>query len=259
MVVPAPPGELLQIAYLKERLANLTPGTFQEIGPGKGTISRVLLGLGWKGSAYELGKESAQELRSRFAAEISKGQFSVICGDWLTAPIVPADLLISCMVMEHLDHRREAEFMRRALNTLSSGGRMIGLVPGSPKHWGIEDDIAGHQRRYTRDAIKELMVKTGWKADHIKGLTFPLSNLLLPISNRLVKNAEQQLLQYSPSERTVRSGHRSVLGKTRFPQIFGLLLNPVAILPFHWIQKLFGDAEGALVLYFEATPKEGYK
>jgi hypothetical protein len=44
-----PPGTLLQLMYLRERLEKLEPGRFIEIGPGSGEISKLLLDLGWGG------------------------------------------------------------------------------------------------------------------------------------------------------------------------------------------------------------------
>ena len=44
-----PPGTILQLMYLRERLENIKPGRFIEIGPGSGEISGLLLDLGWTG------------------------------------------------------------------------------------------------------------------------------------------------------------------------------------------------------------------
>ena len=60
------------------------------------------------------------------------------------------DLIISCMVMEYLDYELESKSMQRSSELLAESGLMIGLVPSSPAHWGIEDDIAGHWKVYPR-------------------------------------------------------------------------------------------------------------
>jgi hypothetical protein len=131
---------------------------------------------------------------------------------------------------------------------------MVGLVPASPAHWGIEDDIAGHCRRYTRDSLNRLAKATNWSLLHLTGLTFPVSNLLLPISNFLVARSEKHKLAYSALQRTEQSGRRTVKYKTFFPSILGIFLNPITLFPLHLIQKLLGKSPRALVLYFEATP-----
>jgi len=44
------PGTILQLMYLKERLVDVAPGRFIEVGPGTGEISNLLLKFGWGGS-----------------------------------------------------------------------------------------------------------------------------------------------------------------------------------------------------------------
>ncbi len=44
-----PPGTILQLMYLRERLRDINPGRFIEIGPGSGEVTSVLLELGWGG------------------------------------------------------------------------------------------------------------------------------------------------------------------------------------------------------------------
>jgi hypothetical protein len=55
-------------------------------------------------------------------------------------------------------------------------------------------------------------------------------------------------------ERTKESGHRTVPFKTSFPAILGIILNPIVMLPFHWLQKLTKDSSRCMILYVEATP-----
>jgi hypothetical protein len=131
---------------------------------------------------------------------------------------------------------------------------MITLMSASPAHWGIEDAIAGHFRRYTHASIRELGADNGWKLMHTAGLTFPTSNWLLPISNYLVNQSEGPKLALAPLERTKESGRRNAACKTRFPPVLAILLNKVTLFPLHLLQKFFAASERALVIYFEARP-----
>ena len=254
-----PPGTLLQLVFLEERLGRLPLGRFVEIGPGSGEITRLLLKRGWRGRSYDLEEKTIRAMERRFGPEIEAGRLTSINGDYLSArprgPEDKVDLVISCMVLEHLDENEQRAFMRNSANWLKPGGTMITLVPGSPAHWGIEDDIAGHFRRYTRASIRELGADTGWKVMHMAGLTYPISNWLLPISNLLVDRSERSKLALTPLERTKESGRRNVLFKTRFPPILAILLNKVTLFPLHLLQKSFAASENALVIYFEACPK----
>jgi SAM-dependent methyltransferase len=253
-----PPGTLLQLLFLEERLRRLPAGRFVEIGPGAGEITRLLLQRGWCGRCYDLDANTIEAMERRFDAEIEAGRFTPINGDYLSArpqgPDDKVDLVISCMVLEHLDEEGQRVFMRNSANLLKQGGTMITLVPGSPAHWGIEDDIAGHFRRYTRASIRELGAYSGWNVIYMAGLTFPISNWLLPVSNLLVNRSEGSKLALSPLERTKESGRRNVFFKTRFPAVLALLLNRVTLFPLHLLQKFFVASEEALVIYFEARP-----
>lgn len=259
-MVALPPGTILQLMYLGERLGAIPRGHFIEVGPGGGEITKQLLMAGWSGTAYDLSEETVERLKQRFSPEIISGQLTVVQGDYLNSPPLRqkeerADAIISCMVMEHLDNEMERKFMEFSATHLKSEGRMIGLVPASPRHWGIEDDVAGHYRRYNRDSLLSLLHATGWKLCHVAGLTYPVSNLLLPLSNYLVRRDEVSKLALTSLERTKHSGRRHVPFKTYFPSIMKLLLNERTLLPFHWIQKLFSNSDRALVIYFEAAYK----
>ena len=256
-MVVLPPGTLLQLMYLDERLKAIAPGRFIEIGPGSGEITNRLLKAGWAGTVHDLSSETLTKIKKRFAPEIAAGRLTVTLGDYLNSIPSPtedrADLIISCMVMEHLDDESERKFMELSATRLKAGGRMVGFVPASPRHWGIEDDIAGHCRRYTRDSLLTLIRTSGWTISHIAGLTYPVSNLLLPVSNFLVRRHEASKLNLSSVERTKYSGRRNVRFKTHFPAVLKLFLNELTMLPLYWTQKLFANSGSALVLYFEAT------
>ena len=111
-------------------------------------------------------------------------------------------------------------------------------------------------RRYTRDTLCKLVNGNGWHIRNITGLTYPLSNILLPISNFLVRRAEKSKLSLTNLEKTRASGIRDVRFKTNFPSVLSLLLNRHVLFPLYWLQKVFSSSLNALVLYFEAEPRQ---
>jgi SAM-dependent methyltransferase len=249
-----PPGTILQLRYVRERLARLRLGRFIEVGAGAGELSSLLVDAGWTGVGYEPGP-GADRARRRNARAIAERRYELRAADWLSAdPDESADLIISSMVIEHLARADEARYFERARASLVAGGRAIILVPASPRHWGIEDDIAGHRRRYERAGLAQRLSALGWHLDHVAGLTFPLSNILLPISNRLVARAERDRLGMSKLERTLRSGSRDVAGKTSFPALAKVVLNERTLDPLHLLQRVCRGSDHALVLYGEAIP-----
>ncbi|NDA63612.1 MAG: class I SAM-dependent methyltransferase [Chitinophagia bacterium] len=218
----------------------------------------MLLEMGWKtGRAIDLQPKVVERLKCRFQRQILERRYKATKADFFSLKGNPRDkydLIISCMVLEHLNDRREKQFMRLASKLLRKGGSMIGLVPASSRHWGIEDEVAGHYRRYTRDKLKSLASVTNWKIRYLVGLTYPVSNMLLPISNILVSRFEQHKLKLANNEKTKKSGIRNVPFKNKYPSIFRFFLNRYLLLPLHWLQMLCSNSKSALVLYFEAVP-----
>ncbi|WP_431323476.1 class I SAM-dependent methyltransferase [Rhizobium sp. YTU87027] len=250
-----PPGTILQLMYVAERLDRLKPGCFIEIGAGNGEITHLLLSRGWSGMIYEFDVQTAERLEQRFSNEIAAGRLALFNADYINSEIKDVDLVISSMVMEHLSDEDEALYMLKSLANLKKrDGTLIGIVPAGPHYWGIEDDIAGHFRRYTPERIDTITRLHGWSLQHVQGLTFPVSNLLLPFSNYLVSTQEGAKVKLSKLEQTKESGRRKVKFKTTFPSFFSLILNRRTMYPLHVLQKTLGPRNRSLVLYFEAKP-----
>jgi SAM-dependent methyltransferase len=242
--------------YVSERLAARRPGTFVEVGVGSGHLSQLLLSEGWTGTGWDLRASSLLRASRLNAEAIATGNFTVRNADWLSGDQTsPVDLVVSSMVLEHLDDAAVDRYFERAAASLGPGGLAILLVPGSPRHWGIEDEIAGHHRRYTAYSLQAAVRRNGWHVDHLAGLCYPLSNVLLRLSDRLVGRAEKDKRALTLLERTERSGDREVAWKTDFPGWAGLLINETVLKPFHWWQKRSVNAADALVLYCECSPR----
>jgi len=73
------------------------------------------------------------------------------------------DTVICLNVVEHLVNDRGALVNLRA--ALEDGGRAIILVPCGPGLYGTLDEVLGHQRRYTRKSLEELVTKAEFKLE----------------------------------------------------------------------------------------------
>ena len=73
------------------------------------------------------------------------------------------DTIICLNVVEHLADDLGA--MRNIREVLEDGGRAIVLVPYGPWLTGTLDEVLGHQRRYTRNQLKELADLAGFHLD----------------------------------------------------------------------------------------------
>ena len=250
-----PPGTILQRIYLRRRLRQLAPGRFVHVGTGEGSLSRTLLDLGWTGTGWDLNGDALARARALTRPYLESNRYELRQGDWLGAePGPPVDLVVSEMLLEHLDDEDERHYFQRALAELRDDGLGILLVPSSQEHWGIEDEVAGHRRRYTRESLRVVVERAGFRVERLVGLTWPLSNMLLPLSNWLVGRAEEQRLSLSLEHRTIASGHRNVPWKTRFPAAARLVLNEWTLRPFHLAQLAGAERDDAMILYCEFRP-----
>src|SRR5438067_2093475 len=101
-----PPGTLLQHMYLKERLKLRPPGRFIEVGVGQGVLSKLLLDAGWSGEGYELNPHSIANATALNQEHIRNERYRLHNKDWLETKCVEhVDLIISSMVLEHLDDK----------------------------------------------------------------------------------------------------------------------------------------------------------
>lgn len=249
-----PPGSILQLLHIERRLKKITPGTFIEVGPGAGDVTAVLLSLGWVGHVYDLHKPTIEKLEKKFKKEISDSKLTLHLGDFIGSDQVidNSDLFISCMVLEHIPKHLVAPFFDKVHQQLKENGLAITIVPGSPSHWGIEDDIAGHVERYTFCSLEDEVRELGFSQKYISGLTFPLSNMFLPLSNHLVKKAEKNKISLKLKARTALSGDRNVKYKTHYPKFINIVLNRWVMRPFDLLQRIFSKSPSSLVIYQES-------
>jgi len=248
------PGTILQIMYIKERMRNWVPGSFVEVGPGQGYISKLLLDSGWSGVGYDLNIKSVNYLNEFLASYIDQAKYEIFQENFIgTVGKEKLDLIISSMVLEHLSDSEVESYMETAKGLMSEKGRVVFFLPANIHAWGVEDEIAGHFRRYDRESVIALAKHHGLKVSHIAGVTFPVSNILLPLSNYLVARAEGEKKNYSMHDKTVASGIRDVPLKTNFPPIAKAILNEHVMYPLHLLQKAFRHSSKCMVLYSEFT------
>ena len=246
------PGSILQRMYLAERLQLSNARTFCEIGSGNGVIAQFLINLGMTGCGYDLNQSACQNNQTKNSLAIRNGNYKVHCDDFLTSHIESKfDLVLSCMVIEHLNDSQVFAYFEKCKSILTDNGTIVVLVPSSMNHWGIEDEIAGHLRRYDFTSLEKIAINHKLVLIDMAGLTFPLSNVLFRVSNSIVNKNEKHKKLLSNTEQTILSGNRQVKFKTDFPSVFKLFFNTITLFPFHIVQKMFRNNKNSLVIYAE--------
>lgn len=250
-----PPGTILQRLYFQGRLRRLPQAEFfYDVGAGRGDLSNLLLERGLSGEGFDLNPEACRQNLAGNHAFVASRRYRVSCRDFTAQkPERAADIIVCAMVLEHWPEAEVQNFLQLARSLLTPSGRLCLFVPGSPAHWGIEDETAGHLRRYTFATLRAAAERAGLRVEDLTGLTYPLSNLLLPISNFLVRRAESHKTKLSAREQTISSGARNVGFKTVFPDWVRCLVNEATLAPFHWWQRLAARNPASLVLYCELS------
>jgi SAM-dependent methyltransferase len=247
------PGTILQLMYIKKRLRFIakTNSTFLEIGAGNGILSNLLLQMGFNGTGVDMNVSACENNKKLNSSFIKNKRYSVCNDDFMSMGNVKFDFVISCMVIEHIPDDLLKLFIDKCKQVLNPGGRIIYLVPSSMKYWGIEDEIAGHIKRYEYSTIETLGNTNNLAIEHVAGLTYPLSNWLFSLSNRIIKKKETDKLNLSLQDRTIYTGNRNILYKTKFPGIFNIVLNPVILYPLYVLQNMNLTNPNAMVIYCE--------
>lgn len=249
------PGHILQFYHLKNRLKALPKNaTFIEFGAGNGMITSILLECGFSGVSFDLNKSACENNIRENRKYIDSGRLEVRNTDFIKSDnIEKVDFVISSHVIEHMGDDLIKDCFAKIKSVLKENGKCITLVPSSMDDWGVEDDIAGHKRRYTFDSVKELSNIVDLKLTHMRGLTFPLSNFLLPIGNYLIAKNESHKHSLNELEQTIESGNRNNKWKTSFPNFMKIFINPIVLSPFILLQYLFRNHKRSLCIYFELS------
>jgi hypothetical protein len=255
-LIGMPPGNILQLLYIRFRIKELQKeyglNTFIELGSGNGDNSSVFLKEGLQGKGFDLNESACKNNKVLNANYIKSNKYEVFNSNFFEiSEEKKIDALFSCMVIEHFPEDLLDKYFVKAKKIISKKGRIMTLVPSSMKYWGIEDEIAGHIRRFEFAYIEELAKKYGFEVVKSVGLTYPISNWLFSFSNKIVNKNEAEMLNKSQQEKTVYTGNREVKFKTTFPKIFDLILNPIIMFPFYLLQKLGAKSSNSMVIYFE--------
>ncbi|MGD9824046.1 SAM-dependent methyltransferase [Desulfobacter sp.] len=252
------PGNILQNMYLNHRLIHhivkKKAMKFIEVGSGNGNISRILLNNGLSGIGTDLSKTACRINEERNQDFIKHGLYEIRNMDFFDISGISVDLILSSHVIEHLSEKKLNAYFVKCQSLLKEDGVIISLVPAGMKFWGIEDETAGHYRRFEYCDFKHIAEENDFAILTLSGLTCPLSNVLLGLSNFLIKKNDAWKKNLTKEAQTILSssgGGKKVMYKTDFPYWFRFIMNEITLYPFYALQLLFRRSKNSMVLYCE--------
>lgn len=244
-----PPGTWLLNQSLMELTSRFNIKSFIEVGCGNGKLSKLLLQKGMHGHGIDFSKQALKKAENNLKEWIKKGTYTLLKYDIMKKqPKITADLVFSIMVMEHI--KDDNLFIQHLSELSNKNGIIVIGVPAREECWGIEDDTAGHFRRYDRQKLEKLLLSAHLKCLYNWSIGVPVCNILLKISNYLIRRSNETLKKnFSLEEQTKSSGIRYIPYKTVFPKYFHLLLNKITMQPFFLLQRLFYNTNlGIMIL-----------
>lgn len=130
--------------------------TFLEIGCGTGYVLRELDRMGLSVTGLDMHPDGIVYARKR----VPKATF--ITGDMFRfTPKKRFDALGIFDVIEHIEDDQRA--LRKCRDLLVSNGMLFITVPARPELRSVYDDISGHKRRYTKEMLADLLIRSGFR------------------------------------------------------------------------------------------------
>ena len=127
-----------------------------DIGCSVGSNLRILVSAGLNAIGLD---------RSFYALSLArkKIKFPLLNGDLNNLPIRPKSvgLIVAMDILEHLDN--DISGIRSFYEALKEEGVLILTVPAFRSLWGIQDEVTGHKRRYSRQEIVSKLRQEGFK------------------------------------------------------------------------------------------------
>ncbi|MBF0421552.1 MAG: class I SAM-dependent methyltransferase [Magnetococcales bacterium] len=206
---------------------------FLEVGGGSLLLARELAAFFQSGTVLEpapaaekLWQELPQEIRNRLELRSDTlEQFQDLHG---------FDGIICCEVLEHVPD--DQAFIHRLYALLKPQGQLILSVPAGMRHWSVHDELAGHVRRYEREALSLLLANARFHTQQLVSYGYPFVNWLHRPRQWHAQRHQDRLQDQSLMARSIRSGIDQVSG---FPSWLGFFINPVTAWPLCRLAALF--------------------
>jgi SAM-dependent methyltransferase len=138
------------------------PGPLFDIGGGNGFVAKAMQDAGFEVVLVEPGAAGAMNARRR-------GIQHVVLATLEDAGFLPESLPAIGLfdVVEHIED--DHKFLQTIHVHLASQGRIYLTVPAYQALWSEADVVAGHHRRYSKRALRELIERSGLQVEFATG------------------------------------------------------------------------------------------
>ncbi|HUT53500.1 MAG TPA: methyltransferase domain-containing protein [bacterium] len=144
-----------------------------DAGCGSGSLTMALSDRGYAMTAVDVSSPGLDRLKRKLAAAGGSGvrlfQASLTA---LPFPDAGFDAAVSGEVLEHLDD--DAAGAAELYRVLRPGGPCFVTVPAFRRQFSVQDEWAGHKRRYNREGLQRLMEGVGFATEKVHYWGWPM-------------------------------------------------------------------------------------
>lgn len=200
------PSYILRRRIILHLLRRFKPGSFLEIGCGRGDLLPHLARLGFDGIGLEISPEALPLARE--AIRPYEHKLRIVADE----DVLGTRLFGYVFAFEVLEHiHDDAGALINWRKWLDPSGWLIITVPAHMKSWTVSDEAVGHYRRYERDALCRLLKDCGYSVDVFWSYGFPLTALTRRARPLLYKLRSKAHYGKSQTELTLHSSLESAL------------------------------------------------
>ncbi|NQU09057.1 MAG: methyltransferase domain-containing protein [Candidatus Abyssubacteria bacterium] len=174
---------------------------------------------------------------ARASTEEAPGDIKVSKEDFLSLE-EKFGIVFAFEVLEHYED--DEAVLGKMHDLLDQDGYLIISVPARAKHakhWGPNDEWAGHVRRYERDELKSMAEAKGLETIGIYSFGVPIADMTKSIYDRLIR---RELRKETKLDGVQKCERRWTVPVVRlFHPVLSLLFNRLTLYPFLLLQCLF--------------------
>ena len=200
------PSYILRRRIILHLLRRYKPGSFLEIGCGRGELLPHLARLGFDGVGLEISPEVFS--RARQIVRPHEPNLSIVT-DAGEIEGKRFQYVFAFEVLEHIEDDVGALVEWR--KWIAPGGHLMISVPAHMKSWTASDDAVGHYRRYEHDALRRLLENCGYLVDVFWSYGFPLTSLTRRARPFFYRSRSEVFQGKSKQDRTLHSSLESTL------------------------------------------------
>ncbi len=191
--------ESLMIRYLTSCLKK---GIVLDAGFGSGSLLMRLAKYNFKVKGIDLSEDFVKFVEKKLKIKNLYRQIEVKKGNLMKMDF-PDDYFHGVVCGEILEHiKNDSLAVREMSRVLKKGGVFVMTVPANPDLWDINDERAGHYRRYKKSELKALLENNGFKVDRIESWGFPLARIwhrliFLPLLEKKLNKPAENMKMFS--------------------------------------------------------------